>query len=203
VASALLAGFLLGFTIAASPGPIALLCVRRTLARGWPEGVASGLGAATADGCYGGLAAFGMAAITHLLVSERRWLGLAGGLVLLAVGVRGVIDRSIPEPRPAGGAATLVGAYGSVTGLTMANPQTIISFAAAFGMVGALGGFVPLGLTVGVLAGSAAWWAVLTGAVALVRKRLGIEALRLLRTASGGLLAVVGMVATLIAIAAR
>jgi threonine/homoserine/homoserine lactone efflux protein len=51
VASALLAGLVLGFTIAASPGPIALLCAQRTLARGWSEGFASGLGAATADGC--------------------------------------------------------------------------------------------------------------------------------------------------------
>jgi threonine/homoserine/homoserine lactone efflux protein len=203
VASALLAGFLLGFTIAASPGPIAMLCVRRTLARGWAEGFASGLGAATADGCYGGLAAFGMAAITHLLVSERRWLGLAGGLVLVVVGVRGAVDASIPEPRPAGGAGNLVGAYGSVVGLTLANPQTIVSFAAAFGMVGTLGGFAPLGLTAGVLAGSAAWWAALSGAVALVRKRLGIGALRLLRTASGGLLAVLGVTAMLVALASR
>jgi hypothetical protein len=46
-------------------------------------------------------------------------------------------------------------------------------------------------------------WAVLTGGVAVVRKRLGTGPLRLLRTASGGLLAVVGVIATLIAIAAR
>jgi putative LysE/RhtB family amino acid efflux pump len=90
-----------------------------------------------------------------------------------------------------------------VVGLTPANPQTIIGFAAAFGMVGAMGGLVPLGLTAGVLAGSAAWWAVLTGGVAVVRKRLGTRPLRLLRKASGGLLAVVGLIAAVIAVAAR
>jgi threonine/homoserine/homoserine lactone efflux protein len=203
VASALLAGFLLGLTVAASPGPIALLCVRRTLARGWPEGFASCLGAATADGIYGALAAFGMAGVAHLLTSEQRWLALAGGLVLVLVGVRGLFDRSVPEARPSSGARSLLGAYGSVVGLTLANPQTIISFAAAFGLGGVPGGFVPLGLTVGVLVGSATWWAVLAGGVALARRRLSGRAVRVLRLGSGGLLAALGLVAVLAAVIAR
>jgi threonine/homoserine/homoserine lactone efflux protein len=203
VARALLAGFLLGFTIAASPGPIAVLCVRRTLARGWPEGFASGLGAATADAFYGGVAAFGMAAVSHLLLSERRWLALGAGLALVVVGVRGLLDRSMPEPRAASAAGTLAGAYGSVVGLTLANPLTIVSFAAAFGMAGAFGGFVPTGLTLGVLVGSATWWALLTGGVALVRRRLEIGTVRLLRTVSGGVLAALGAAAILVALVAR
>jgi threonine/homoserine/homoserine lactone efflux protein len=194
---------LLGFTMAASPGPIALLCARRTLARGWPEGFASGLGAATADGCYGGLAAFGLAAVTQVLVSERRWIALIGGLVLVVVGVRGLMDRSLREAGPAAGARNLALAYGSVVGLTLANPMTVVSFAAAFGvggaLGGALGGFVPAGLTVGVLTGSAAWWALLTGGVALVRQRLSTRPLRLLRMGSSGLLAGLGLLAVLVA----
>ena len=55
----LLKGFLLGFAIAAPVGPIGLLCVRRTLAGGMAAGLASGLGAATADAMYGAIAALG------------------------------------------------------------------------------------------------------------------------------------------------
>ena len=76
-------GFILGFTIAAAVGPISLLVMRRTLAEGRIVGLASGLGVATADGTYGAIAAFGLGAITQLLVDARPILGLAGGVFLL------------------------------------------------------------------------------------------------------------------------
>jgi len=78
MAGVLLRGFILGFVIAASPGPIFFLCLRRTLARGWPAGLASGFGVATADGFYAAVAAFGIGAISTFLVGERRWLALIG-----------------------------------------------------------------------------------------------------------------------------
>jgi hypothetical protein len=84
-----------------------------------------------------------------------------------------------------------------VVGLTLANPATILSFAAAFSLVGTLGGMVPLGLTAGVAGGSAAWWAVLTTGVALLRRRLGVRPLRALRAASGAVLAAAGLAAAL------
>ena len=43
MASALALGFLVGFPIAASPGPIFVLVLRRTLARGWRSGLISGV----------------------------------------------------------------------------------------------------------------------------------------------------------------
>ena len=43
-----LRGFILGFAIAATPGPIFFLCLGRTLTRGWINGAVSGLGVATA-----------------------------------------------------------------------------------------------------------------------------------------------------------
>ena len=76
-------GFILGFTIAAAVGPISLLVIRRTLAEGRVVGLASGLGVATADATYGAIAAFGLTAITDVLVDWRRALGLIGGVFLL------------------------------------------------------------------------------------------------------------------------
>ena len=64
----LVRGFVLGFTIAAAVGPISLLCIRRTLAEGRLVGLVSGLGVATADATYGAIAAFGLTAVTDLLV---------------------------------------------------------------------------------------------------------------------------------------
>ena len=55
-------GMVIGFSIAAPVGPIGILCIQRTLNQGAFYGFISGLGAATADGCYGLIAAFSLTA---------------------------------------------------------------------------------------------------------------------------------------------
>ena len=89
-----LRGLVLGFTIAAAVGPISLLCIRRTLAEGRLVGLASGMGVATADATYGAVAAFGLTAVTDLLVDWRRALGIVGGAFLLWLAWR--TFRSVP-----------------------------------------------------------------------------------------------------------
>ena len=49
----LIKGIALGFSIAAPVGPIGILCIQRTLENGRISGLATGLGAATADMIYG------------------------------------------------------------------------------------------------------------------------------------------------------
>jgi putative LysE/RhtB family amino acid efflux pump len=92
-------GLLVGFPIAASPGPMFFLVLRRTLARGWRSGLASGLGVATGDAIYAAIAAFGVVAVINILISQRRWIGLVGGIAIVLIGVHG-IGVHIPPPRP-------------------------------------------------------------------------------------------------------
>lgn len=81
-------GVVLGLAISAPVGPIGVLCIRRTLAEGRVVGLVAGLGAATADALYGALVAFGLTAVTSLLVGGTFWLQLIGGLFLLYLGVQ-------------------------------------------------------------------------------------------------------------------
>jgi len=78
----LIKGLVLGFSIAAPVGPIGLLCLRRGLEKGFWAAFSSGLGAATADACYGLLGAFGLAAVCAILLGHALWLRLFGGLFL-------------------------------------------------------------------------------------------------------------------------
>src|SRR4030067_477400 len=80
--SFLVKGLVIGFSIAAPVGPIGVLCIRRTLAEGRISGLISGLGAATADGIYGCIAAFGVRVIMDLLIGQAIWLRLVGGMFL-------------------------------------------------------------------------------------------------------------------------
>ena len=191
-------GFILGFTIAAAVGPISLLVIRRTLAEGRVVGLASGLGVATADGTYGAIAAFGLGAITQVLVDARPVLAMAGGVFLLWL----AWTTARAEPRdPAaapGRRGGLAGAYLSILGLTLTNPMTILSFGALFAGLGvtsrdATGAVL---ITIGVFLGSAAWWVVLTSIVSVVRQRVTTAWIRRINVASGvaiGVFAVVSI----------
>jgi len=189
----LVRGFVLGFTIAAAVGPVSLLCIRRTLAEGRVVGLVSGLGVATADATYGAIAAFGLTAVTDLLVDGRRLLGLVGGLFLLWLAWR--TFRAVPgeaAATDAPGRRGLPGAYLSTIGLTLTNPMTILSFAALFVGLGVTGGDAAGAtlLTAGVFAGSAAWWVILVGFVGVFRSRVTAAALRRVNLASGLLIGV-------------
>jgi len=200
VASLLIRGFALGFAIAASPGPIFFLCLRRSLLRGWLTGLVSGLGVATADAFYAAVAVFGVAAVvTTTLAPVARWLALAGGLALVFIGIRAVV--SSPATREATTSTTRTGlawAYTSILGLTITNPATIISFAALAAALGAgLSGTWtrPALVVAGVGLGSASWWLILAAITAALRARVTPTVARTIGIVSGLAIAALGAVA--------
>jgi threonine/homoserine/homoserine lactone efflux protein len=184
----LLRGLVIGFLIAAPVGPIGILCIRRTLAEGRAIGLATGLGAATADAIYGSVAAFGLTIVSDFLLGQRLWFQLIGGAFLLYLGIRTALSR--PSSRlGTANASGIGGAYSSTFFLTCTNPMTILSFVAVFAgfrVVLASGDFLPaLTLVAGVFSGSAAWWFLLSGGVSLFRTRFDLHALRWVNQISG------------------
>jgi threonine/homoserine/homoserine lactone efflux protein len=179
----LLKGLAIGLAIAAPVGPIGLLCIRRSLAQGKLAGFVTGMGAATADGVYGAIGAFGITAISALLVDRQRWLALAGGLFLIWLGISGIRRPPATEAAaPSRSARDLAGYFVSTFALTLTNPATILSFAAVFaglGLGAGAGGMsahsigAALITIAGVFVGSAAWWLFLSSAVGWLRTRLG------------------------------
>src|SRR3954464_7356931 len=73
----------MGLVIAAPPGAVGLLCIRRTIERGVPVAYATGFGAAVADTLFGAVGVFGITAITDMLHVYQHGLRLLGGLFLL------------------------------------------------------------------------------------------------------------------------
>src|SRR5579885_411974 len=95
----LLEGFILGFSLAAPVGPIALLCIRRTLTNGHLIGIFTGLGAAAADAVYGAVAAYGLTCVSNCLTSYQTYLAIGGGLFLIYLGYTSftshVVDQQV------------------------------------------------------------------------------------------------------------
>ncbi len=196
----MLRGFVLGFAIAATPGPIFFLCLKRTLTQGWLKGVVSGLGVATADGLYCAIAAFGVTAASAVLVGEKRWLELIGGAALVVLGVRGLLGRSAANDVSNRQVGSRAAAYISTLGLTIANPATVVSFAAVSAALGVgLGGgyLAPSALAAGVLLGSASSGFALASSVAVMRGRVSPEGVRIVSTASAIMFLGFGLAAVL------
>lgn len=199
--SLLLRGFALGFAVAASPGPIFFLCVRRTLTQGRLTGLFSGFGVATADAFYAAIATFGIAALTAAFAAGRRPLAVAGGAALVVLGARILLERRrAPTAAAAPTGRGLAWAYVSTLGLTITNPATIVSFAALAATLGlGTGGSLlrPASVVLGVLIGSAAWWCLLVVGASILRARLTPKVVGWIGTVSGVAIAVLGILAVL------
>jgi threonine/homoserine/homoserine lactone efflux protein len=191
-------GLVIGFSIAAPVGPIGVLCIRRTMAEGRGMGLASGLGAAAADGFYGAVAAFGLTTVSDLLIRQEIWLRLFGGLFLGYLGLKTFLSP------PADRAATvdsggLAAAFCSTLILTLTNPMTILSFVAVFaglGLGGEAGSSAAAALMVsGVFIGSAIWWLLLTTGVGWFRDRMDSRHLRWVNRLAGSVIVGFGLLA--------
>ncbi len=188
--AALAAGFGLGFVIAAQVGPISLLCMRSVLRGRFAVGVAIGAGAAVIDALYAALGAAGASALLQI-DAVRLALGIVGACVLAAIGVRtlhsafrirlgGESQDEVASPRRA---------FLTSLGATASNPLTIASWAAAFSAVStaALAGSASTAvvLVAGVGAGTLTWFTILSGALALARRRVGPRLLATVDAVSG------------------
>lgn len=193
-------GLVIGFSIAAPVGPISVLCIRRTLAKGRLSGIVSGLGAATADAVYGCVAVLGLTFISNGLINQQVWLRLIGGLFLCYLGIKTFLAKPAKRTVLAGGNG-LAGAYASTFFLTLTNPMTILFFAAVIaglGLAGSSRGFMSAGAVVlGVFIGSSLWWFILSSSVSVFRERLDPQGLQWVSRCSGAVIAGFGLAALL------
>lgn len=212
--------FIIGIAVAAPVGAMGVLCMQRTLDRGWRAGAATGLGIATADAVYAGLAAFGLAAVSQALVTWQIPLRLAGGAALIVLGVRSILDGrhapdataeagdDVPEtacasaldPHRAERASARVASYDypSAVALTLTNPMTIMAFGAVFAGSGltAEPTLASAGVaTLGVACGSLAWWLALVSGVTLLKHGIGDLLVVWVRRLSGAVITGFGLLA--------
>ena len=179
-------GLLFGFLLAATVGPMWVLCFRRTLAQGPLAGFVSGMGIAVADGLYGAVAAFGLTAVSGFLLRHSYWIGLVGGVFLVYLGLKTLLARPAAEAAETNPSGLLQG-FLSTLGLTLANPPTILAFVAIFAGLGLVASdYGTAGLVVlGVFLGSASWWIILAAGAGWLRGRIGPRLFRGINVVSG------------------
>ena len=194
-----------GFVVAAPVGPVAIMCVRRTLARGALSGYATGFGAAVADTIYGVIAAYGITLLANLLLDNEFWFRLIGGILLCALAVKMLFSGPVDMRAPSSNG--LIGDFLSALVVTGTNPITIIAFGVVFTTIGVVAAGEEYewaeALIVGVFIGSALWWATLTGIASLFRSTLSHSGLRWINRISGAVIMVSGILVLVSALAPK
>ena len=198
--SLFLKGLFVGFLISTPVGPIAVLCIHRTLNRSRLHGIVSGLGAATADVVYSFVAAFGLTFISNFLVKEQMWLRLVGGIFICYMGVRVLLSKSEQRAVP-GDNTSYVRDYVSAFFLTLTNPITFLAFAAIFAGLGLVRTvehhITALLLVAGVFVGSGLWWLILSFITATFLGKLLYSKPAWLNKVSGVVIIVFGLLVLL------
>lgn len=163
-AVALLAGLGLGLAIAVQFGAVSLLLVETAAVDGPWAGVAAGVGVATADLTFAGLAAAGGGTVGSVLGAHEGTIRSVAAALLAAIAIRGLIGlaREGPARHRLASCGVARGArrsanYGRFLAITLVNPLTIVSFAAGAAAISLDGPAAAVTFATGVGAASAAW----------------------------------------------
>jgi len=190
-------GIMTGFALAVPIGPIGIMCVRKTLIEGRIRGLIIGLGGATADLLFSGIAAFGVTTISTVIDNHRVWIRLAGGTFLLGMGVITYLTQ--PKQRKSFiRSREMLKSYFLTIMLAFTNPLTIFAFIAVFATLGIghkVDHFYISSLVAGVFIGSCLWFLLLSAVANRYGEKFSRKGLPWINKVTGVLIVVSGMVA--------
>jgi threonine/homoserine/homoserine lactone efflux protein len=196
-----LTGLGIGILVAAPVGPVNILCIQRTISRGFLGGLAAGLGAVIGDGLLAAIAAFGMTAISDVMVGHSLQIQFIGGLILVAFGVALMLATPAMAISPGQKSHFWdhTGVIPQTFFLTVTNPGAILGMLAIFGglgsLIGGLASYVEaLVLVVSVMAGSLLWWIGLATLITKIRHKLTEGQLHVINRLAGTVLMGFGIV---------
>lgn len=188
-----LTAFGIGVAVSVPLGPIGVLCIQRTMNKGFFSGFISGAGAASADMIYAIIAGFSISMIKDFLIEYQIPIRIAGSLFLAFVGYKIFMSNPAKEIRKLrNDGQNYYKDFGTSFLVTISNPITIVAFGAIFAgfdMVGDNSGFFSiLTLIVMVFAGAISWWLILIAIVSIFRKRIRLRNLLWINRITGVLI---------------
>ncbi len=180
---AMMVGIMASITV----GPVAVLCIQRTLSKSRRSGIASGFGVACADTLMAIVAYFFYSILQSQIEAYDIMLRVVGGIFVVGVGVFIFLQNPVMQIRRnrSGKGSSDWQDFISIFGLTLANFIMVIPYILAFFAVFKISSSsgeqqVSLGLdsllhglsvSLGFFVGSASWWTVLASVISLFKSR--------------------------------
>jgi threonine/homoserine/homoserine lactone efflux protein len=183
--SSIATGVAIGLSVTVPVGPMAILCIQRTLNDGLKAGISTGAGATTVQVAYASLVLLGFQHAAVFLEGNRLAMGIASAALMLLFAwrlvtrqrrVRATGRRALPMTVPGLEAGSIAHNYATALAFNGLNPMLLLL------LIGAVGAMVgpqpPLGPTVsmlllGVFLGSISWWILLSIVAAACRGQFG------------------------------
>lgn len=204
-------GLCVGMAASITVGPVAVLCIQRTLSRGRRSGIFSGLGVASADTLMATVAYFCYALLETKITEYTHLLRITAGIFVVIMGVYIFFQNPVTQiRRNRAGKSTPWQDYASVFGLTLANfiltvPYILTFFAvfkistvqAASVMDVGRGALVIAGFFVGAVV----WWTLLASILSPLRQHFRPRYMLTINHVAGvviGLLGIYTLVSTLL-----
>ncbi len=198
----ILKGMAAGFTISMPVGPVAVLCINRTLRRGRVPGFVSGAAGATADAFYALIAAFGITIVISFIQANIFGLQLIAGAIVLIFGFRVLMTNPVKDYRNRGREPdSLFNDYLTVLPLAFANPVSLFVYLGVFsGLSLTYSGSASaraLLMVPGVIVGALMWWFSLSGLISRFRSRIKLRTLLWINRIAGSIIIAFGFVLVL------
>ena len=196
-------GLCVGVAASITVGPVAVLCIQRTLSKNRRSGIVSGLGVACADTFMAMAALFFYSMLQSHIEQYNTLLRVAGGIFVVIVGVYIFSQNPVPQiRRNRAGKTSLVQDFVSIFGLTIANFIMVIPYILAFFAVFKIAtvetldfaGMVRGGVVMaGFFGGSLAWWSLLAFVINLFRRRFRPRHMLTINHLAGIIIGVLGI----------
>ena len=198
-----LRGMGVGLASSITVGPVAVLCIQRTLSKNFRSGLASGLGVATADMMMAIIAFFFYSMLQTQIEVYSEILQVIGGIFVVIVGVYIFFQNPVPQIRKnRAGKTNIWQEYSSMFVFTLANFVVVIPYLLAFFAMfnvglqseGDAASLLRSGMTIlGFFAGAAAWWLGLTFTIDYFRRRFRPRHMLTINHVAGLIIGVLGV----------
>ena len=132
----MLKGFLVGMCASAPIGPIAILVIQKSPSKGHKAGFVSGLGASVVDTFYAFIAIFALAFAQKLIERHQTVILLAGGVVLIALGISMAFSNPFRKMKKDGKPKVSSKDFAQAVLMGLSNPMAIFVMFTLFAFFG-------------------------------------------------------------------
>lgn len=198
-------GLGVGLASSITVGPVAVLCIQRTLSKNRRSGLFSGAGVAVADMLMAIIAYFFYSMLQAQIEEYSVILQVVGGIFVVIVGVYIFFQNPVPQiRRNRAGKTNLWQDFSSMFVFTLANFVVVIPYLLAFFAMFNVGlqssaesdvaSLARSAVTIlGFFAGAMSWWVMLTFLIDLFRRRFRPRHMLTINHVAGVVIAVLGI----------
>lgn len=213
----LFGGLCVGLASSVTVGPVAVLCIQRTLSKGHLSGFVSSMGIVCADTIMAILSFSVYALIKSYIDEYSSAIQIVGGCIIVIVGLFIFFKNPVPQIRKnKAGSSALWQDFGSMFGFTLANFAVVIPYILAFftmfnidltidfqnvieGGVEFANSLYNILVLGGFFLGATLWWLIVTSIISIFHKSFKPRHMVIINRVAGVVIMVLG-IATLLSV---